>query len=164
VIAETNGFALFNNIGQLIKYAGYDVVEHQSGIRKGKTKISKKGNSHIRRILYMPALCAVNCNQKPFVNLFNRVYQRTGIKMKGYVAVQKKLLVYIYTLWKKNKAFDENYSQPKQDTSGNEESNVLFPLSHSNGCKEVVPQQGGTTQDGHRCNESPNVLFPLVQT
>ena len=172
VIAETNGFALFNNIGQLIKYTGYDVVENQSGTRIGKTKISKKGNSHIRRILYMPAISAVNCNQKPFADLFNRIYQRTGIKMKGYVAVQKKLLVYIYTLWKKNEAFDENYTQPKQNTSGNKESNVLFPLSNkesnklnsNNGQNEVVPQQGGTTQDGHRCNESPNVLFPLVQT
>jgi len=86
--------------------------------------------------------------------------------MKAYVAVQKKLLVFIYTLWKKNEAFDENHSR-QQDTSGNEESSALFPLSKTgsdNIQKEVVPQQGGTTQDGHRYNESPNALFPLVQT
>lgn len=59
VIAETNGFALIKNQRQLVSYAGYDVVENQSGKRAGKTKISKKGNSHIRRILHMPALNAV---------------------------------------------------------------------------------------------------------
>lgn len=55
VLAESNGFALMNNQKQLVSYAGYDVVENQSGKRKGKTRISKKGNSHIRRILHMPA-------------------------------------------------------------------------------------------------------------
>ena len=170
IVAETNGFATFENQRQLVSYAGYDVVEDQSGKHVGKTKISKKGNSHIRRALHLPALSVVRYELRPFVGLYNRVYERSKIKMKGYVAVQKKLLTIFYALWKKNEAFDENY-KPKDITSGNEESNVLFPLSHkednklnNDGQKEVVPQQGGTTQDGHRCNESPNVLFPLVQT
>jgi len=169
IVAETNGFAILDNQRQIVSYAGYDVVENRSGRHVGKTKISKKGNSHIRRALHLPALSVVRYEQHPFVDLYDRVYERSKIKMKGYVAVQKKLLTIIYALWKKNEAFDENY-QPKM-TSGNEESNVLFPLGNkesnevnSNGQNEVVPQQGGTTQDGHRCNESPNVLFPLVQT
>ena len=33
--------------------------------------------------------------------------------MKGYTAVQKKLLVLIYTLWKKDKEFEENYKDGK---------------------------------------------------
>ena len=37
VMAETNAFALFTNQGQLVSYAGYDVVENQSGKRVGKT-------------------------------------------------------------------------------------------------------------------------------
>jgi transposase len=56
IVAETNGFKLFRNQRQLTSYAGYDVVENQSGKRVGKTRISKKGNSHIRRALHMPAL------------------------------------------------------------------------------------------------------------
>jgi len=49
ILAETNGFALFKNIPQLVSYAGYDVIEDQSGKHIGKTKISKRGNGHIRR-------------------------------------------------------------------------------------------------------------------
>jgi transposase len=55
LIAETNGFESFANQRQLVSYAGYDVVENQSGNRSGKTRISKKGNSRIRRILHLPA-------------------------------------------------------------------------------------------------------------
>jgi transposase len=59
IIAETNGFALFENQKQLISYAGYDVIEKQSGKRIGKTKISKKGNYRIRRILHLPSFNVV---------------------------------------------------------------------------------------------------------
>ena len=110
IIAETDGFALTENEKQIASYAGYDVVENQSGKRSGKTKISKKGNHHIRRALHFPALNVVRYNQGGFKNLYERIYTKTGIKMKGYVAVQRKLLCLIYTLWKKNEAFIKNTS------------------------------------------------------
>lgn len=116
ILAETNGFELFESISQLISYAGYDVIENQSGIHTGKTKISKKGNSRIRRALHMPSLCLVTHNVKIFKNLYERTFEKHGIKMKSYVAIQKKLLSIIYTLWKKNEKFDENYKS-KEDTT-----------------------------------------------
>ena len=108
VIAETNGFDLFNNYKQVVSYAGYDVVENQSGMHHVKTKISKKGNSRIRRILHMPSLTAIGSEGTNFKQLYLRVYERTGIKMKGIVAVQKKLLLTIYYLWKKNVPYEIN--------------------------------------------------------
>ena len=59
----------------------------------------------------------MSCKQKPFIDLFNRVYEKSGIKMKAYVAVQKKLLVMIYTLWKKDKSFNADH----KTSSGNDE-------------------------------------------
>ncbi len=106
IVAETNGFTLFKNSASLVKYSGYDVIENQSGKHIGKTKISKKGNSRIRRILFMPAFCAVRDDQPQFKNLYERVVERTGFKMKGYVAVQKKLLVMIYHLWKNEQRYN----------------------------------------------------------
>lgn len=112
IIAETNGFELFTSQKQLVSYAGYDVQYNDSGAHKGKTQISKRGNTHIRRILYMPALCAIN-KEGVFADLYQRVFERTKIKMKGYTAVQRKLLVMIYTLWKKNEEFDYNHQNNK---------------------------------------------------
>ena len=50
--------------------------------------------------------------------------ERTGIKMKGYVAVQRKLLVLIYTLWKNDMEFDPNY-----EISGIQEPKPLFSVA-----------------------------------
>lgn len=109
VVAETGGFALFTNAKQLTSYAGYDVIENQSGKRVGKTKISKQGNSHIRRVLFMPAFCMVRYDVGNFKNFFIRILKRTGVKMIAYVAVQRKLLCLIYALWKYDKPFDPQY-------------------------------------------------------
>lgn len=109
LVAETNGFEHFHSEPQLTSYAGYDVVENQSGKKSGKTKISKQGNSHIRRAMHMPALNVVRYETGKFPALQKRVHQRTKIKMKGYVAVQRKLLCLIYTLWKNDTVFEENY-------------------------------------------------------
>lgn len=109
IAAETNGFQLFSSAVQLTSYCGYDVVENQSGKRKGKTKISKKGNAHIRKALHFPALNVVRLNTGTFPDLFERILNRTLIPMKGYVAVQRKLLCLIYALWKKEQAFDPQF-------------------------------------------------------
>jgi transposase len=158
VIAETNGFETFENQRQLVSYTGYDVVENQSGKHTGKTKISKKGNSRIRRILYMPSLVSVKLKEPALHNLYQRVYERTGIKMKGYVAVQKKLLVLMYHIWKNDKPFDRNHTK----TFGEEESKSLFPLGSAGTTKKSSPDKRAT-QDEHSYELSPEVLFPLIQ-
>lgn len=108
VIAETGGFYLFQNINQLISYAGLDVVEKQSGGHNGKTWISKKGNADLRTALYMPALSAIRFNEK--MKLFNkRIMETHSYKKQGIVAVMRKLLILIYTLWKKNEEFRIDY-------------------------------------------------------
>jgi len=109
IVAETAGFAAFENGAQLVSYAGYDIIENQSGKHTGKTRISKRGNSHIRRALHFAAFNAVRYEVGMFPGLYERIYERSKIKMKGYVAIQKKLLTLIYVLWKKDEAFDPDY-------------------------------------------------------
>ncbi len=108
IVSETGGFYLFSNIGQLVSYAGLDIVENQSGNHIGKTKISKKGNANLRTALYMPAMTSIQHDKK--MKSFNdRIMQSHQIKKQGMVAVMRKLLVLTYTLWKKNEPYDENY-------------------------------------------------------
>lgn len=114
VVAEANGFDLIENKNQLVGYAGYDVMENSSGSSlRGKTRISKKGNSHIRKALHFPALTASRHEPK-MKNLYERVLERNPkVKMIGAVAVQRKLLVLIYTLYKNNKSFDDKYEEKR---------------------------------------------------
>lgn len=147
ILAETNGFALIRSIGQLVSYCGYDVVENQSGNHIGATRISKRGNPRIRRMLYFPAITAVHRGVKPLQDLFDRTYGTHRIKMKSYVAVQKKLLILIYTLWKKNEPFDEQYS-----TTASQRKDPVH-LTKKDLKKRRFPTKGREPQ-GKRSNES----------
>ncbi len=116
IVAETNGFELFKNKAQLVSFAGYDVVENKSGTSlESPTRISKKGNSFIRRALYWPAITAVQ-HEPQFKKLFDSVLERTRVPMKAYVAVQRKLLVLTYTLFKNNEAFVPDFKSVKVAT------------------------------------------------
>ena len=115
LIAETDGFTLFENRKQLVNYAGYDVIQNESGKSiHGKSKISKKGNSYIRHILYMPAMSAAKHNEQ-YNKLYDRIFDTTKIKMKGNVAIQRKLLLLVYTLYKNGTDFDPLYQQKIED-------------------------------------------------
>jgi transposase len=160
VVAETGGFALFENQRQLVSYAGYDVVEHQSGQHQGKTRISKKGNARLRRALHMAALGTVKNREAVFISFYERIYERTRIKMKAYVAVQKKLLCLIYALWKNDTPFDPQYLA--KNASGIQEPKPLFPVVCGANLQNKVVPTSGTTQDELPCNHSPEALFPVV--
>lgn len=109
VIAETDGFNLIRNSRQLVCYVGYDVIHKESGTSvKKQTRISHRGNSFIRKALHYPALSAKR--HEPYFNdMFNRLYTRQQVKMKSYVAIQRKLLILIYTLWKKDEVYNPNF-------------------------------------------------------
>ena len=111
VLGETGGFELVRNKRQLTSYAGLDVKEKQSGTSvKGKPRISKKGNKHLRKAMHLPALAAIRHDQR-FKAVFTRLLAKHGIKMKAAVAVQRKLLELIYTIYKTRKTYEKDYLQ-----------------------------------------------------
>lgn len=163
LLAETNAFATFENQGQLVSYSGYDIVENQSGKKSGKTRMSKKGNAHIRRSMDMPAFGVVRNKVTPFVTLYERLMARGKTKMQAYVAVQRKLLILIWTLWRKDQAYNPTFGQGENNTSSNDELKLLISLGSEGDKKTVAPVRAGATQDKLPCNESPEVLFSLQQ-
>jgi len=76
---------------------------------------------------------------KPYLNEFLSVPKsnRIGEPMKGYVAVQKKLLTLCYGIWKNDTEYDPNYSARRSDNNVKEHQNIG---------KKIVPTSG-TTQD-----------------
>ncbi|WP_196889794.1 IS110 family transposase [Aureivirga sp. CE67] len=107
IVAETAEFENFKNIPGLVSSAGFDVVENTLGKHVGKTKISKRGNSRIRRALHLPSFVVVKY-EKRFKVFYDRIFERSLKPLKAYVAVQKKMLVLIYTLWKNNQEYNSN--------------------------------------------------------
>jgi transposase len=107
IVAETNGFETFTNIKQLTSYAGLDVKIAESGTWKGKSRISKRGNSHIRKALYMPSMARIRFDKQ--ANLFyENLKERKAKPMIALVAVQRKMLGLMFSLWKNEKMYKIN--------------------------------------------------------
>ncbi len=112
VVAETNGFALITNRKQLTKYAGLDVLAHQSGTVDPRRHISKQGNVHIRTALYFPAIVSTKYNTQ-MKDFYGRICERnTQSKMVGVTATMRKLLLLIYSLWKSGEEYDPEREKP----------------------------------------------------
>jgi len=115
ILAETNGFELIRSKRQLTSYAGLDVKEKQSGTSiKGKPRISKSGNRHLRKAMHLPALAAIRWDDN-FRDLYARIVSKQGIKMKALVAVQRKLLEMVYTIFKNKCPYDKEYETKRME-------------------------------------------------
>lgn len=92
-------------VRQWVAHAGLDPRAFQSGTSVAKpARISKVGNAHIRRALFMPALVAVqhDAHVKAF---FDKLVARGKKPIQAYVAVMRKLLHAIYGMFKTNTDF-----------------------------------------------------------
>jgi transposase len=113
VAAETNGFAAIASRKQLTGYAGLDAKIAESGQWKGKSKISKRGNSHIRKALYMPTFSKIRADAGTRQR-YERLEAAKGESMVAAVAEQRKLLCLMFTLWKKEEFFVAAGQCPKK--------------------------------------------------
>jgi transposase len=92
-------------VRQWVAHAGLDPRAHQSGTSVTKpARISKVGNAHIRRALYMPALVAVQHNRHVRA-FFEKLVARGKTPLQAYVAVMRKLLHAIYGMLTTRTAF-----------------------------------------------------------
>ena len=63
--------------------------------------------------MHLPALTAIRTDER-FKTIYTRLVSRHGIKMKAVVAVQRKLLEMIYTVYSTQKPYDKNYLKNKE--------------------------------------------------
>jgi transposase len=91
---------------QWVAHSGLDVRHVNSGTSVHKVpRISKQGNAHLRRILYMPALVAIR--HEPHVRAFYEQLLAAGKEpIQAVVAVMRKLLHAIWGMLKTNTDFD----------------------------------------------------------
>jgi transposase len=98
----------FTNPKQIVKYAGYDPQEHDSGQRTGRKIISKKGRWLLRKYLYFMAMRVVHRN--PFFKDYYENKQKTMTKKEALCAVVIKLVKVIFALLRDKRTFTEKQS------------------------------------------------------
>lgn len=109
-LAEVPSVALFPQARQLASYAGLCPRQYQSGssVRK-KSRLSKTGNTYLRKSFYMPAVAMMN-GHNPILNPLIKRMKEEGRKSKVIVgAIMRKLLHLAYGVLKTGKPFDPNY-------------------------------------------------------
>lgn len=108
VLLETNALEQFESAKQLACFVGIAPSQYESGNMIKRARISKVGNSHIRRCLYMSSLSCVKHNSK-----LKEVYIRLKKKGKAskvvLIAVARKLLHIIFAVLKSGIPFNPNY-------------------------------------------------------
>lgn len=147
VISETNGFDLIRNKRQLTSYAGLDVKEKQSGTSvKGKPSISKRGNKFLRKAMHFPALTAIRVDPR-YGAIFTRLFKKHGIRMKAVVAVQRKLLELMYTMYKTNKEYESEYlTKDKNVEKVEAEATRVTKNLRNNQLVDCPPKQAGKSR------------------
>lgn len=115
-LAEVQDIQRFSSAAQLAAYAGLSPSQRQSGSSiRGKTRLSKKGNCHLRTALYMPIVSAMRFN--PLVKTLTDRLQAEGRPTKVAMAAgMRKLLSIMYGVLKSGKPFDAHYASLRLDT------------------------------------------------
>jgi transposase len=106
VLAELQMLPADRDVRQWVAFAGLDPREYRSGtsVRKAP-RISKVGNRHLRRALYMPALVASRC--EPHLRGFYEHLLAHGKKKRpALIAVARKLLHAIYGMFRSGQVYD----------------------------------------------------------
>jgi transposase len=109
ILAEIGDLDTFDSADQLAAFAGLTPQEFSSGSSvHGKPRLSKIGNSRLRKALYMPAIVARRYN--PFIRTFcDRLLAKGKSKMSMVGAAMHKLLRQVFGVLKSQKPFDPNF-------------------------------------------------------
>lgn len=113
LIGEVGDFSKFRTQSEIMKLAGLDLYEISSGKRKGQRRISKRGRSLLRKLLYNAAISTIRkngimCTQ--YTNLIGRGMKRTS----ALIVIAKKLLRIIHAMVRDDRDYLHNYESPKR--------------------------------------------------
>lgn len=108
-LGELGNPEYFKDPRQIIKYAGYDPKENDSGLRTGRKIISKKGRWLLRKYLYFMAMRVVHRSGffKGYYENKQRGAHRPLAKKEALCAVIIKLIRVIFALIRDRKMFTE---------------------------------------------------------
>jgi transposase len=116
LLAEIQDITQYKSARQVAAYAGLTPRNNRSGTIRGKTRLSKTGNSRVRKALFLPAMTAKRYN--PIVRRFcQRLASHGKNKMEVIGAAMRKLIHIVFGVLKSGKPFDPNHELLLNSTS-----------------------------------------------
>ena len=105
LIGEVGDFIAFATAKELEKLAGLDLYEISSGAHKGERRISKRGRSLMRKLLYCAALNTIRIDGIMHQQ-YHRMLDRGMSRVKAVVAISRRLLRIIFAIVRDNTMFE----------------------------------------------------------
>ena len=110
ILGETANFEGMNSSKEIEKLAGLNLFEISSGKHQGQRRISKRGRSLLRKLLYFAALNVVKND-----GVFREKYQSYLIngkpKKQALIAIGRKLIRVIFALTRNDVNFNGDYQR-----------------------------------------------------
>lgn len=104
ILAEAGDLRRFPHHRQFLKFCGMDLATVQSGMFRGRSRISKYGNARLRRTLWMAGQTAVLQRTNSFRDKFERYIAQDRhnphLRRKAYTAVAAKMARTIHAVIK----------------------------------------------------------------
>jgi transposase len=94
ILGEAGDLRRFGNVRQFLKFCGFDLSTYQSGALRGKSHISKRGNTRLRRAYWLAATVAVGMKDNSFQAKFARLtrsQRNSDEQRKAFTAAAAKM-------------------------------------------------------------------------
>jgi len=105
-LAEIGCFSNYASYKKLIAFAGIDPIVYQSGKFEGESRISKRGNRHLRRVIWIMTTCVIQHNA-----IFRAYYMKKRNEgqafKKAVFATAHKLIRVIFAMLTQRTMFKE---------------------------------------------------------
>jgi transposase len=113
LIGEVGDFSKFRTQSEIMKLAGLDLYEISSGKRKGHRRISKRGRSLLRKILYNAAISTIRKNGI-MCTQYAKLIGRGMVRTSALIVIAKKLLRIIHAMMRDERDYVHHYESPKR--------------------------------------------------
>ena len=104
ILAEAGDLRRFRHHRQFLKFCGMDLATVQSGMFRGRSRISKYGNARLRRTLWMAGQTALLKRTNSFRDKFERSISKdrhnAHLRRKAYTAIAAKMAPTIHAVVK----------------------------------------------------------------
>jgi transposase len=112
LIGKVRDFSKFSTQSEIMKLAGLDLYEISSGRRKGQRRISKRGRSLLRKILFYTVIQMIRKNGIMY-DYYKRLTGRGMERMRALITVSRKLLRIIHAILRDNRDYVGRYQALK---------------------------------------------------
>lgn len=104
ILAEAGDLRRFTHYRQFLKFCGFDLATHQSGLFRGQSKLSKYGNARLRKAFWMAAQIAIQQRENSFRDKYKRYIAKDqdnrDLRRKAHTAVAAKVARVVHAIIK----------------------------------------------------------------